>query len=67
MRSKLMFSLMLLGMCWFLLAAVTVFPNFAWAQNQAPFVSNVHAEQRTDTGLVDITYDVEDAGKRCWR
>ena len=31
------------------------------AQNVAPVVSNVHAEQRPDTTLVDITYDVADA------
>ena len=61
-RSKLIFPLTLLGACWFLLAAVTVFPAFVWAQdeNHAPFVSNVHAEQRTGTKLVDITYDVDD-------
>jgi len=29
--------------------------------NHAPYVSNVHAEQRSGTKLVDITYDVDDA------
>ncbi len=28
--------------------------------NRAPVVSNAHAEQRSGTHLVDITYDVED-------
>ena len=54
--------MILQGVCWFLLAAVTVFSISVWAQdeNRAPFVSNVHAEQRTGTKLVDITYDVTD-------
>lgn len=30
------------------------------AENRPPFVSNVHAEQRPGTKLVDITYDVDD-------
>lgn len=56
------FPMILQGVCWFLLAAVTVFSISVWAQdeNRAPFVSNVHAEQRTGTKLVDITYDVTD-------
>ena len=33
----------------------------AFAANNAPHVSNVHADQRAGTKLVDITYDVEDA------
>jgi len=58
MRSKLMLP----GICWFLLGAVTAFSVSVWAQdaNRAPFVSNVHVEQRTGTQLVDITYDVSD-------
>ena len=61
MRSKWMFLLMLPGVCCFLLAAVTVFSVSVWAQdNRAPFVSNVHVDQRSGTKLVDIGYDVSD-------
>lgn len=56
-------KLMLLGICCFLLVAVTMFSASVLAQdeNRAPFVSNIHAEQRTGTKLVDITYDVSDS------
>ena len=35
--------------------------NSAFAQTSPPSVTNVHAQQRPGTKLVDITYDLSDA------
>jgi len=46
-----------------LFAAAVLMPIvmlYGAAGNRPPVVSNVHAEQRPGTKLVDITYDVED-------
>ena len=34
--------------------------GYAQGENHAPFISNIHVEQRSDIKLVDITYDVSD-------
>ena len=43
-----------------LLIASTFLVRGQEGENHAPFVSNVHAEQRPGTKLVDISYDVDD-------
>jgi len=44
-----------------LLSLSLIFSINLLAQNSAPEVTNVHAEQRENTMLVDVTYDVADA------
>ena len=62
MRTKSIFIVRFYPLFFALIMVATAASQFSWAQdeNRAPFVSNVHAEQRTGTKLVDITYDAAD-------
>jgi formylglycine-generating enzyme len=55
MKRVLVFGVFLLMIIMFF-----VIPVYAQVENHAPFVSNIHAGQRTGAKLVDITYDVDD-------
>jgi PDZ domain-containing secreted protein len=52
----------IIGFSMLLLMIIMFFAILVYAQgeNHAPFVSNIHAGQRSGTKLVDITYDVSD-------
>ncbi len=44
-----------------IICALLLLPQVLFAQNFAPVVTNVQAQQRIGTKLIDITYDVADA------